>query len=317
MRIPLAGPLARPGAEISGLAWHEDRLVLLPQHPYRYASPGNHGRLFFIPRARLLAFLSDTSTAPLTPGSIRLVAPGIDQRPAVFQGFEALTFLGDRAFLITEATNDDTMRGYLVAGRLSQDGRTLRLETEQVTPIPAQTAIGNMAYEALFTTHDTLVAVYEANGVNVNPHPAVHLFDTDLRPLGRLPFPTVEYRITDATALDARRRFWVMNYFFPGERRKLDPAPDALTARYGTGTTHRRRATVERLVEFRLTPHGVERTDAPPLRLRLAEEDRNWEGLARLGPCGFLLVTDQYPETILAHVDTPSMPHRTGCPARR
>jgi len=65
------------------------------------------------------------------------------------------------------------------------------------------------------------------------------------------------------------------NYFFPGDRDRLRPAPDSLARRHGTGPTHRRAEIVERLVEYRYTPRGVRRTDTPPLWLELGENPRN------------------------------------------
>jgi hypothetical protein len=42
----------------------------------------------------------------------------------------------------------------------------------------------------------------------------------------------------------------------------------------------------------------------PPIQLELIDDlhPRNWEGLVRLDPHGFLLATDTYPETLLAFV---------------
>ena len=67
-----------------------------------------------------------------------------------------------------------------------------------------------------------------------------------LQPLEAPPFPPMEYRITDATPLDANGRFWAINYFFPGDE-LLIPAADPLAEQYGEGPTHQARVQVERL----------------------------------------------------------------------
>ncbi len=77
----------------------------------------------------------------------------------------------------------------------------------------------------------------------------MHAFDFDLVSLPSVPFPTIEYRITDATQLDEQNHFWAINYFYEGDRDLL-PVKDPLTIRYGRGATHRQKRTVERLVEF-------------------------------------------------------------------
>ena len=67
---------------------------------------------------------------------------------------------------------------------------------------------------------------------------------------------------------------------------------------------------VERLLEFQVTPTGIVRTDTPALPLQLLPNNvaRNWEGVVRLQTAelnGFLIITDSFPETILAYVGLP------------
>ena len=308
--LPLTGPLARADAEISGLAWHGSDLLLLPQHPFRLSQSSEHGMLFALPKDDIEGFLEGQHEKPLRPRPVIFLAPGLGERMPAYDGFEALSFHKNHAYLTIEAVaNPETeaMRGFLLKGRLHGD--TLRLNTRRRAALPPQTETSNMAYEALLTPAEGLargrvVAFYEANGRNVNPRPKASVFSPQLQPLRRLTFPPLEYRLTDATALDSSGRFWAMNYFFPGEHDALHPAPDPL----GVPTpapAHER--PVERLVEFHLSTEGFQRTSAPPLRLSLLPgTPRNWEGLARYesdarGP-GFLLATDQYPETILGFV---------------
>jgi hypothetical protein len=183
------------------------------------------------------------------------------------------------------------------------------LDTATLAQIPAQSPVDNKSDEALLVAGDRLVTLYEANGAEVNPAPVAHVFDMALTPAGTIPFPNIEYRITDATTLDREGRFWTINYFFPGDTELLAET-DPLTERYGQGPTHAQNVTVERLVEFQLTELGISLVDTPPIQLELSNTllgalGRNWEGLVRLDDLGFLLVTDIFPETILAFVPTP------------
>ena len=298
-RLSLQGPLSGSASEISGLAWYRDHLVILPQNPRRFAGEGKQG-LFILSKKQILDVLDGRSKGPLIPRVLPIVASHLDEHVPSFQGFEALTFHEDRIFLTIESAAP-AGQGYLLSGRVADDFSQVRLYPERAVRIPSQAHLANISYEALLLARDTLVSLYELNGAKVNSTPVVYLFDTLLRPLGRRPFPSIEYRITDATDPDGTGRFWVINYFFPGERRKLRPAVDSLALTFGTGVTHDRYSVVERLVEFQYRPEGIVRTETPPLLLELGEgEARNWEGLARLGDRGFLIATDEYPETILA-----------------
>ena len=64
---------------------------------------------------------------------------------------------------------------------------------------------------------------------------------------------------------------------------------------------------VERLLAFQFTEDGIVLAPLAPIQLQLLPDDeaRNWEGIARLDERGFLLVTDKFPETILAFVANP------------
>ena len=121
-------------------------------------------------------------------------------------------------------------------------------------------------------------------------------------------FTTVPFTgcVTDATEIDSAGRFWVINYFYPGDRALLRPGPDTLGETFGRGPTHRREMAVERLVELALNGTRIEQTGRAPVQLELEAEARNWEGLARLGTRGFLVATDTYPETLLAFVPLPT-----------
>lgn len=301
-RLPISGPMAASDAEISGLDWHGDQLIFLPQYPRPHMNE-HRGRVFTLSRSAIEAALADSNAPPLTPREIPVLAENLGTKTPQYEGCEAIVFCGDRAYLAVEATTDSTMRGYLVAGTFTADADTIRMDARTATRIPQPVHISNMSFESLLTVGDTLVALFEANGANVNDQPRAERFTLDLDPMLARSFPTIEYRITDATAADSAGRFWAINYFYPGDRDKLSPATDSLALRHGAGTTHRRSEAVERLVEFQYTPTGIRRTERPPIQLELMEDDaRNWEGIARLGDRGFIIATDRFPETIVAFV---------------
>ena len=173
--------------------------------------------------------------------------------------------------------------------------------------IEPQANLSNTSDESVMVFGQRIVTLYEANGANVNPNPVAHMFNLDMQLVGSLSMPTIEYRITDATQPDQNGLFWAINYFFPGDREKLKPAEDRLVTQYGQGETHAKSQAVERLVAFQFTEDGIVLAPLAPIQLQLLPDDeaRNWEGIARLDDRGFLLVTDKFPETILAFVANP------------
>ena len=284
-RLAMDGPLADAESEISGLAWYGAQLVLLPQYPSRVDNS-----VYTISRSALDAAI-DGSTPTLSPKAVPLVAPGLDGI-AGFQGYEAIAFDGDTAWVTIECEPGKGMLGWLVKGTMSGSELVLDPATrQQLAPLGP---IGNMAFEAVIVTPDGPLAFYEANGVVSSP--------VALSP-GRdpVPMPRVPFRITDATDVQDGR-FWVINYFWPGDD-KLAGA-DPIARKYGKGPTHAASDTVERLVELQLGA-GIAYTSTPPIQLELGDKARNWEGVVRHRD-GFVLATDKFPETILAYVKAPA-----------
>lgn len=301
IEIPLSGPLADPAAEISGLAWHGDRLVLLPQYPKRMGAGTGDGVVFTLAREEVLAFLDGRRDGPLSPRAVPLDAPDLERLVPGFEGLEAIGFRGDEVYVTVEAEEGARVEGLLLRGRTTPELGAIALDTSRSALLEPQAAIANFAYEALVVARDRVLAFYEANGAS-NRRPRAKAFDAALAPRGELPIDPLEYRMTDASELDRDGRFWALNYYWPGEEWR--PGLCALTARFGRGATHARTRVVERLVEMRYTGRDVRLTGRPPIQLELEDEadGRNWEGVARLPGRGLLIVTDEHPRSMLAFV---------------
>jgi len=306
--IPLSGPASEARAEISGMAWLGDTLVLLPQYPTRI-SPEGEGALLALPRSQIEDFLDGRTAGPLQPALLPLSAPGLEDKIPGFEGFEAIAFSGDRVYLTIESRSGLTYQGVLVSGRVQDDPLQIVLEPENLQVIEAQTRAINRSDEALLVAGDRLLTFYETNGREVNPSPLAHAFSLDLEPQQPIPFPHVEYRITDVSTADADGVFWAINYFYPGDRDLRSPH-EPIAERYGAGPTHAREEGVERLLAFQLTAGEIILLDRPPLLLELQKgASRNWEGLVRLDGRGFLLVTDEHPTTLFGFI-----PHAEAAP---
>jgi len=294
--IALDGVLATPEVELSGLAWHGDQLVLLPQYPARHGDV-----LFALRRHRVEAYLDGDRDRPLHARPVPLVAPGLAEGVEGFEGFEAIAFAGRDAYLAVEATARDRTTGWLVRGRVEDDLARVIVDVEGRVPLRPQTRIENLGYEALVVGPSGVTALYEANGA-VNSDPVALAFDRTLDGHAERRMDRLEYRLTDATRADAAGRFWVTNYLWPGTEWTVGVCP--LTRRWGRGASHARAPSVERLVELHLREDRVALTDTPPVQLALEHggRSRNWEGIARLGSRGLLLVTDEHPRSMLAFV---------------
>lgn len=299
--VALTGAASLARAEISGMAWCGEDLILLPQYP-NSISGGQGAFVFKVAKAELAAYLASASSEPIEPMLTAFDPGGLQNSIPGFEGFEAIVFDGEWFYVSIEARQGGSMQGYLVRGRVEGACEKLAVDPETLKKVSPQADLGNMSDETLIVYGDQLYSMYEANGANVNPEPVAHVFDLSLTPLMEVPMPNVEYRITDATIPDAEGEFWAINTFFPGDT-KLKPALDQVAVDYGVGASHQSENQVERLLAFQITEGGIQLVDRPPIYLELAGEvSRNWEGIVRYGE-GFLLVTDLFPRTILAFVE--------------
>ncbi len=297
--LPLAAPLDARGAELSGLAWCGDDLVLLPQFP--------RDALFAIEKAAIRAALASGDDTLLTARLIPFEAAALREQISDFEGFEAVAFHKGHAYFAIESESRGRMSAWLVRGHVEDGCATIQLEMETAVEVPLPVQIFNMAIEAMTIAKDQVLVFFEANGGKLVTEAQIQAFDLDLKPVGLHSMPAVEYRLTDATGVDATGTFWVSNYLWPGERRLLQPTADAFAERFGVGASHQGSATVERLLPLSITESGIGAADRPPIYLALdPEAGRNWEGIVRLDDAGFLLVTDSHPTTMLAFVPDPA-----------
>ena len=63
--IALTGPLADRKAEVSGLAWYGETLVIMPQYPNFSSEYKGDGFLYALPKADIVAYLDGKNSAPL------------------------------------------------------------------------------------------------------------------------------------------------------------------------------------------------------------------------------------------------------------
>lgn len=304
--VPLAGPIANPKAQISGMAWHGDTLIILPQYPEKGPAISTNPSLFILTKNEIIDFLNGSIPGPLTPTRISILGGSLLSQVPGYEGYEAIAITGDKVYLTIEANDSGRMAGYLVEGTYIPEQGTVHIDPASLIELPLPAQIFNYAYETLISTDSNLLTIYEANGIELNPTPFAIRADKSSSSFEEIGFRHIEYRMTDATDMDENGRFWVTNIFMPIEF-WLYTESDPIFEKFGKGATHAETINVERLLELQYNGEEISLTETEPIQLELDKEinARNWEALVALDDMGFLAMTDTYPDTILAFIPFP------------
>ena len=294
--IPLKLPdrISAASFEYSGLGWFGDYLVLLPQYPQgkEFTREPN---LFAIAKRDLLAEINDPNLelpvrdVPIENSDLRSMIRG-------FEGFESILFVDQSVYLIIESRAGDPMMGYLIRGVVNGDLESITLDVNSLVELRPFSSELNATFEGMTYWNGSLYVMYEHNSMRNVKQPVAYQINPDLENIREIPFPVISYRITDATISDVDGKFWVMNYFFPGDTH-LAVDQDALILEYGEGKTHSENEPVERLVQLQIGVNQISRIEQAPTYLQLLDYNiaRNWEGVVMLDDLGFLLITDSFP----------------------
>lgn len=300
IEIILTGEASDRSLEMSGLAWYSQNLILMPQY-VNESKP----RFYYLKKSVINDWLNSDRKTPLNPGKIDIIMPDYFNSIKGYQGFEAICFIGNKAYLIIESKIDDKMKSFIARGSIDMRNKTLRIDSEKIVEMPLPVNIKNMGYESILKYKYRIMVLFEANGLNVNAEPKAFFYNSSLKQKSSSSFPNIEYRITDITELDNQDRFWAINFFWPGEKKRLKPGKDLVLTNIVKGNTHEKFDHVERLVEFKIDGNKIYKTDTLPIQLVLNKNSRNWEGLVRIDKKGFLMIVDEHPRTILAFIKRP------------
>ena len=217
-----------------------------------------------------------------------------------FEGFESILFFEQDVYLTVESHGGNPMMGYLIKGVVEGELESITLDPNSLVELEPLSSAENATFEAITYWDGSLYVIYEHNSKQSDAQPLAYQFDLDLEFEKEIAFPIMDYRITDATMSDPSGKFWVVNYFFPGDTH-LAVEQDALISQYGQGATHASNLPVERLVQLQIEKDEILRVDQAPIYLKLVGFNiaRNWEGVVMLDELGFLLITDSFPNSQL------------------
>jgi len=288
----LEGDLSERYLEASGLTWYNGNLIILPQFPHKWDDQFD-GAIYFIPKERIESYLSGENRNPIKGEKIHFVAESLDEiGKRKGSGYEGIIFVGDSIFVSIESVNGDESTSYVVSGVIDFDERIIILNANSKIEVKSQTGIHNMGEETILYNNSSIFTIHEANGKNINKSPTVTKLNKNLIEVEKISFPNVEYRITDATSVDSVGKFFAINYFYPGEFEKLKP----------NLSEEEKDKAIEQILEFQILDNEIIRTKKPPLVISKGKSKKgsNWEGIAKFNG-GFLLITDKFPETVLAY----------------
>lgn len=304
IRISLAGKLADRSSEISGLCWFNDHLILLPQYPERFGD--NIGKIFFIRKKIIENYLTGKSTTPILPEYYKINLSNLRKYFRNGSGFESITTDDTIAYFTLEHISNVKTETLLMFGKIDPVKFEIIIDEKSIQTEPSENQFYNLSSESIIAFNDQIIPIYEVHGGNIIKSPTVSVFDSELNFLRKIDFPQIEYRITDVTSVDDSGRFWAINYLYPGDFEKLNPSADIISDLYGIGSSHLEFDPIERIIQFQVSGNEIILSNHRPFYLKLEDnKGRNWEGIAKMDSLGFLIVTDKYPETILAFLKTP------------
>jgi hypothetical protein len=298
--VPLKIPerIQAASFEYSGLGWFGDYLVLLPQFP-EGKDFTREAALFAIAKKDLLLAVEDP-TIELPVRDVPIFNSDLRDEIKGFEGFESILFVDQTVYLTIESRAGNPMMGYLIIGEVLGELESITLDPESLVELVPLSSARNITFEAMTFWNGNLYVIYEHNSMQNATQPVAYEFNQDLEFEREITFPVINFRVTDATSSDSSGKFWIMNYYFPGDT-FLAVDEDPLVLEYGEGETHAKNEPVERLVELQIEDSAISLVDQPPIYLQLLEDNvaRNWEGIALLEEMGFLLITDSFPDSLL------------------
>ena len=152
--ITLNGDITSPDQEISGLAWYNGNLILLPQYPREV--------VYSIPKTQIIEYL-DSSRTTILPNEIRWNSSDIERRICGFEGYESIIFNDDTIYVTIEAERRKINSGFIARGIIGNNKNEIIINNKSLKKIKTPVTLRNMAYEAILLGNNSVIAIYEVN----------------------------------------------------------------------------------------------------------------------------------------------------------
>ena len=264
--INIQPPYDKSDMEYSGLTKLGDKILFLPQYPKGFILSQTKENILNVYEKKKLLGLE----------KVEFDDSYFKQEVCKSEGYEAIACEGEYCYFTVEARSFlGGMMGYLLKAKVENN----KITVVKFIELPIYNQIDNASYEAIILHENKVLLFYEGNGANLTKEPYYLEVSRDLEEVKRVPFISMEYRLTDATKVGDK--FYFINYLWLGD--KLNYRVD--------NTTH-----VEDIVVLNSLFRKIE-----TILLPLETVSRNWEGIVGFED-GFLLITDKFPETKLVYL---------------
>lgn len=285
--------------QLSGMAWHNNRLYLLPQF-LSNASPDLKGDLFIHSvSADSIQRVIDGKDAGLT-NCVNIRIKNADKLPQEihdhYGGFEAIAINGNTVYLTIESSGTWN-NNYLLCGKLNVKKQLITINPKKIVSLKRFDETDNAGFEALayYRRNKKLTAIYEFNAAPQANH--AYEIGRNLRSVKKVALPFAYFRITDITY--SNDTLFALNYHWGG---------DYSTYLRDYHPEHIRDSVPELKISFEQEPTRLENPRRSFTKIMYLDpenrsrwktavvvneptSENNWEGLVRFKN-GFLLLSD-------------------------
>ena len=217
--IPLPFAIDGINEEFSGMAWHKERVYLLPQYGDNKETKLQGSFNIYSILADSVSRVIDGKDASLTTfkttkvKNLNLLPDFVQQS---YQGFEAITIINNQVFLSIE-TNDTNKYCFLLKGILNIEKNILTIDPKQVISLEKLPGIANAGFESLawLPKEKKLMAMYEFNAMANGG--IGYLIDTSfVKVPKKITIPFMPFRITEAVATNSDQ-LYAINFYWNGD----------------------------------------------------------------------------------------------------
>ncbi len=216
--LPLPSAINTINQEFSGMAWHNNRLYLLPQYGDHKETKLKGSFYIYSIRADSISRVidgKDTSLTAFTTISVENLNLLPDSVQLFYQGFEAITIVNNQIFLSIE-TNDTSKYCFLLKGVLNTAKNKITIDPMHLITLEKYPRIKNAGFESLtwLPIEEKLMAVYEFNALAGGGR-GYFIDSSFAHAPQKISTPYTPFRITDIAAKGSR--LYAINFYWNGD----------------------------------------------------------------------------------------------------
>lgn len=281
----------------SGLTWHNNDLILMPQYPNFPTSVSIRnvstlpleGSFFKISKHKLENAVKKSSTTKIKAKKLAITVSGTIKntiQKTGHEGYEAILFDGEVVYALVELVNEE-VSSVLIQGTIKKN----RIDfTKILKHFDRFSGIEGMAKEAMTLVGSDIMVFDEVNCECDNGIQKADLFSPQgMGSNQKVEMPKIENRITDATSLDPDGNFWVSNFLYYDDGNGVD---SEILEICKSNTSN----SIQQIHELHYDLDSKAISKLKTIKINFADT-LNWEGIARLGPSHLLLINDDLPSS--------------------